>query len=132
MTMRSFTIRRVTDVSCAVLLVSLVVASARGDSLRHLFLDPAFLQSRENVTLHVNPPQRSELVIRTDKPWEQRMISLFLTVREEDGKLRMWYICRSKENEPNVAYADDLAPNFDPVGTLEEQTISCALYRASP
>ena len=34
------------------------------------------------------------------------MISFFLTVREEEGKLRMWYICRDAENQPNLAYAE--------------------------
>ncbi len=108
MKMRCFTIRRVPAIFYALLLLVFVAAPARGQSLRHLFLDPAFLQTSENVSLRVNPPQRSELVIRTDQPWEQRMISLFLTVREEEGKLRMWYICRSKANEPNVAYAESV------------------------
>ena len=106
--MRRFNTRRTPTIFCVALLTSLAAATARGESLRHLFLDPAFLQTSENVSLRVNPLQRSELVIRTDQPWEQRMISLFLTVREEAGKLRMWYICRSKENEPNVAYAESV------------------------
>ncbi|MBI5393781.1 MAG: hypothetical protein HZA91_00640 [Verrucomicrobia bacterium] len=73
---------------------------------RHLFLDPAFVQQATNVSLHVNPPQQREIVIRPDKPWEQLMISFYLTVRDEEGKLRMWYICRDKANRPNVAYAE--------------------------
>ncbi|OAI55517.1 hypothetical protein AYO49_01155 [Verrucomicrobiaceae bacterium SCGC AG-212-N21] len=81
-------------------------ATARGESLRHLFLDPAFLQSSENTSLHVHAPERREVVIRADQPWEKLMISFFLTVREEEGKLRMWYICRDADNEPNLAYAE--------------------------
>jgi hypothetical protein len=73
---------------------------------RHLFLDPAFLHQKEHATLAVNPPRSQEVVIRADQPWEQLMISFFLTVREEEGKLRMWYICRDKDNQPNVAYAE--------------------------
>ena len=76
------------------------------DPGRHLFLDPATVTQLENASLHVNPPQQRDLVIRPDQPWEQLMISFFLTVREEEGKLRMWYICRDKENHPNVAYAE--------------------------
>jgi hypothetical protein len=34
------------------------------------------------------------------------MISFFLTVRDEGEKLRMWYICRDADNQPNVAYAE--------------------------
>ena len=74
--------------------------------LRHLFLDPAFLTQSKGATLHVNPPRPGELVITHDKPWEQLMITFFLTVREEQGKLRLWYTCRDKENQPNVAYAE--------------------------
>lgn len=73
---------------------------------RHLFLDPAFVQDAKGVALHVNPPQQREIVIRPDKPWEQLMISFYLTVLDEEGKLRMWYICRDKQNRPNVAYAE--------------------------
>ena len=64
------------------------------------------LQDAENVVLRVNPPQAKEIVIRADKPWEERMISLFLTVLDEGSKLRMWYICRDRDNRPNVAYAE--------------------------
>lgn len=90
------------------LLVCLIVlpAISPAQSLRHLFLDPAFLEQSDNVALHVNPPQQREVVIRPDKPWEQLMISLFLTVLDDGGKLRMWYICRDRKNVPNVAYAE--------------------------
>lgn len=86
--------------------LSVLPAISPAQSLRHLFLDPAFLEQSDNVALHVNPPQQREVVIRTDKPWEQLMISLFLTVLDDGGKLRMWYICRDKKNVPNVAYAE--------------------------
>ncbi|MFA6563932.1 MAG: hypothetical protein WCV00_18670 [Verrucomicrobiia bacterium] len=92
----------------AVLLACFGTLSSAADAMpsRHLFLDPAFVQQTTNVSLHVNPPQRREIVIRPDKPWEQLMISFYLTVLDEEGKLRMWYICRDKENRPNVAYAE--------------------------
>ncbi|MCX6898916.1 MAG: hypothetical protein NT105_09465 [Verrucomicrobia bacterium] len=92
----------------AVLLACFGTLSSAADAmpLRHLFLDPAFVQQTTNVSLHVNPPQQREIVIRPDKPWERLMISFYLTVLDEEGKLRMWYICRDKENRPNVAYAE--------------------------
>jgi len=88
-----------------VLLLGAAPAPAAGPA-RHLFLDPAFLQEVNGAALHVNPPQQREIVIRPDQPWEQLMISFFLTVRDEEGKLRMWYICRDKANAANVAYAE--------------------------
>lgn len=79
---------------------------ALAESERHLFLDPAFIEQSHGAALHVNRPESKEIVIRPDKPWEQLMINLYLTVREEEGRLRMWYICRDAESRPNVAYAE--------------------------
>ena len=77
---------------------------------RHLFLDPAILARTEGAALQVNPASRRETVIVTDKPWENHLISFFLTVREEAGKLRMWYVCRDGYGTPgsqaNLAYAE--------------------------
>lgn len=92
---------RVGVVVALVLLVNLRAASPR-----FLFIDPALIERSEGVALAVNPAQRRETVIRPDQPWEQLMISFFLTVRDEGGKLRMWYICRDKANQPNLAYAE--------------------------
>ena len=85
----------------------LVLATASpAQAEHHLFLDPEFVQHAQRASLHVNPPQQRELVIQHDKQWEKLMITFFLTVREEQGKLRMWYICRDAQNQPNVAYAE--------------------------
>ena len=76
---------------------------------RYLFLDPALLTHTEGAEVHINPASRRETVIRADRPWEKHMISFFLTVREDSGKLRMWYICRDdygEVGEANVAYAE--------------------------
>lgn len=73
---------------------------------RHLFLDPTLLAEVDHAALRVNPPHSREVVLRPDRPWEQLMISFFLTVREEEGRLRLWYICRDRDNQPNVAYAE--------------------------
>ena len=76
---------------------------------RHLFLDPAMLASVEHAWLKTNPAQRRETVIVADRPWEKHMISFFLTVRDEGGKLRMWYVCRDDDGErgkANLAYAE--------------------------
>ncbi|MCP5538665.1 MAG: hypothetical protein H7A52_00775 [Akkermansiaceae bacterium] len=94
----------------AIILTLLLVAFRleAAPPVRHLFLDPAFLTESEGVQLRVNPPQRREVVIRADKPWEKLMISFYLTVLDdpETGTLRLWYICRDAKNRPNVAYAE--------------------------
>lgn len=73
---------------------------------RFLFLDPALVEIPSSMSLRVHPPRRAETVILPDKPWEQLMISFFLTVRKEGDKFRMWYICRDKEDRANLAYAE--------------------------
>lgn len=87
-------------------MLPLALAATAPSPTRLLFLDPAVIVSSEHTTLEVNPPEAREVVIRPDRPWEQLMISFFLTVRDEGEKLRMWYICRDKDNQPNVAYAE--------------------------
>ena len=76
---------------------------------RHLFLDPALITEKSDVELRTNPASRRETVIFPDQPWEKHIISFFLTVREEGGKLRMWYICRDdwgEGSQANLAYAE--------------------------
>ena len=86
---------------------SMAGAPASGPT-RHLFLDPAFVREAHGAALAVNPPKSSEIVIRADKPWEEFMITFYLSVIDDNGKLRMWYICRDKEKKPNVAYAESV------------------------
>jgi hypothetical protein len=76
---------------------------------RYLFLNPALIDQSDNVTVRTNPAQRRETVIFPDQPWEKHLISFFLTVRDENEKLRMWYVCRDDYGEgsqANLAYAE--------------------------
>jgi hypothetical protein len=88
--------------------LAFMLAAVAGASPRHLFLDPALLTESERAELRVNPPQRSEIVIMPDRPWEKRMITFYTTVIEEGGRLRMWYVCRDDDNRPNLAYAESV------------------------
>lgn len=94
------------------LIVSLASAPAKApEAPRNLFLDPSLLEKMENTQLRINPPEQKEVVIQPDKPWEQLMISFFLTVLDENGKLRMWYACRDRDqtdptSDANLAYAE--------------------------
>ena len=82
------------------------LAGAPASPTRHLFLDPAFVREAQGAELVVNAPLSSEIVIRRDQPWEKLMISFYLSVIDEGGKLRMWYICRDEDGEPHLAYAE--------------------------
>jgi hypothetical protein len=85
--------------------VAIAVSLAAGPT-RHLFLDPAFVHDAQGATLRVNPPLREDRVMGSDRPWEQLMISFYTTVRDEGGRMRMWYVCRDRQNRANVAYAE--------------------------
>ncbi len=82
--------------------------ASAGAPTRHLFLDPAFVREADGAALVVNPPRSSEIVIRADKPWEEFMITFYLTVLDDGGKLRMWYVCRDKDKKGNLAYAESV------------------------
>lgn len=89
-----------------VLFCCLLLAASAFAQQRHSFLDPTFVAKSEGTALHVNPPHQRDVVIKPDKPWEQLMISFYCSVLDDGGKLRLWYICRDKDNQPNVAYAE--------------------------
>ena len=84
---------------------SLAGAPAAGPT-RHRFLDHEFVREAQCAALVVNPPKSSEIVIRADKPWEQFMITFYLSVIDDGGKIRMWYVCRDKEKKGSLAYAE--------------------------
>lgn len=83
-----------------------LVACALPAQTRHLFLDPAFVHDAQDVALTVNPAQRREVVIQRDRPWESFMITFYLSVIDEGGKLRMWYDTRESTSIAHLAYAE--------------------------
>ncbi len=87
---------------------SLTTVDAVQGPVRHLFLDPAFIVECAGADLVVNPPRAKERVIVRDRPWEQFMITFYLSVLEEKGRLRMWYVCRDADKAPNLAYAESV------------------------
>ena len=61
---------------------------------KHLFLDEFLIDKAENVTLTANPPQRKELVLIADRPWERGGITAYCNVLH-DPKLdeyRLYYV----------------------------------------
>jgi hypothetical protein len=85
---------------------SSLLGAPAADPTRYLFLDPAFVRAAQGAVLRVNPPLREDRVMVPDRPWEHLMISFYTTVRDEGGRLRLWYICRDSQNQANVAYAE--------------------------
>lgn len=57
-----------------------------------LFLDPAVIDSSENVDLRVCQPRDRQIVITPDKPWEKNgYITFFSSVIKDNGVYRMYY-----------------------------------------
>ncbi|MDD5604222.1 MAG: hypothetical protein PHG48_09165, partial [Eubacteriales bacterium] len=71
-----------------------------------LFVNKDIIAESRNFTVRMNPPLESAVVMRADKPWEDRFIAFYLTVIDINGLLRMWYTCRDKEGQGNIAYAE--------------------------
>lgn len=88
------------------LLTGVLAASPEPTRTRWLFLDPGLLAEAEHTVLRVNPPTAREVVLRPDRTWEGLMISFYLSILDEGQRLRMWYICRDRQNRPNLAYAE--------------------------
>jgi len=86
--------------------LALAVAPMLSAQTRHLFLDPGFVGESAGVALTVNPPHRSDIVLRRDQPWESFMITFYLSVIDEGGKLRMWYDARESTKIAHLAYAE--------------------------
>ena len=71
-----------------------------------LFLDQKIIDSNTNVQFMTHPPVDREIIFYPDKPWEDRMLSIFSTVLFIDGKYMLFYSTCNKEGERNTAYAE--------------------------
>ncbi len=74
-----------------------LAAQGEGKSPRHvggdkqLFIDHCFIETKENVTLVVNPPiKRPGAILHSDKPWDAFRLTYF-SVAEDEGVYKMWY-----------------------------------------
>ena len=77
---------------------------------KQLFIDHRFIQSRQNVELVVNPPEKLEgAVLKSDRPWEQAYFT-YLSIIEDEGGFRMWYqaldVPHWWEDTSKVCYAE--------------------------
>jgi len=62
---------------------------------KELFLDDELIESRRNVELVVNRPEKECVnVLVPEADWEQQQIGPWVSVMEEDGRYRMWYQTR--------------------------------------
>jgi len=69
---------------------------------KHLFIDEFLIASKQNVTLRVNPPQRKELVIIPDRPWERNGITSYCNVfwDPHTKQYRLYYVPIHLDSNP--------------------------------
>ena len=99
--------------SLALAAAILLAVAAPAEPRRHLFLDPDFLQEHRGVEWRVTPPEKREAVLRPEHPWENLMVGFFVTVRDEDGILRMWYMCGDRDGQKRRSYPIAYAESAD-------------------
>ena len=78
---------------------------------KQLFIDDKWFFSQKGMTLTVNPPTKSGVVSRPEKPWDEIAIYAYSTILEHDGKYKMWYDAMSnlgedKNHRRSVCYAE--------------------------
>jgi hypothetical protein len=68
----------------------------------HLFIDEFLIAEKKNVTLCVNPPQRKELVLIADRPWERNGITSYANVLWDPiaKEYRLYYVPIHLESNP--------------------------------
>jgi len=76
-------------------------------SAKQVFVDGRFVASSEGVRLVVNRPRPTgERLITGDKPWEDFWVGGYMSVIQEEDRIRLWYECADTRGGDHVAYAE--------------------------
>ena len=75
---------------------------------KQLFLDGSFFASSKNVTLRMNPPVKMGPVLLPDKPWESADMGFCVSVVDDGGRCKMWYLTEGKDSKGayHLCYAE--------------------------
>lgn len=72
---------------------------------KQLFIDDRFIASSRNVELCMNPPVKLGVVLRPDRPWEDKSIGFCASVMEHGGVFKLFYRADSHEKGASVCLA---------------------------
>ena len=72
---------------------------------KQLFIDRRFIAHSQNVELHMNPPVKLGVVLRPERPWEDKSIGFCASVIEHDGVFKAFYRADSHEKGASVCLA---------------------------
>jgi hypothetical protein len=58
---------------------------------KQLFIDERFMEAARGITLRMKPPAKLGVVLRPDRPWEDKSLGFCASVLEYEGQLRLYY-----------------------------------------
>jgi hypothetical protein len=72
---------------------------------KQLFIDHQFIACSQNVALCMNPPAKVGVVLRPDRPWENKSIGFCASVLEHNGVFKLFYRADGHEKGASVCLA---------------------------
>ena len=75
-------------------------------STRQLFIDELFFDQQDNVKLTMHVPQVREVVLVTDKPWEDSIGPRYASVLRDRDVFKMWYRADTGHEHYVTCYAE--------------------------
>ena len=72
---------------------------------KQLFIDNRFIADSRNVELCMNPPVKLGVVLRPERPWEDKSIGFCASVIEHDGVFKLFYRADGREKGASVCLA---------------------------
>jgi hypothetical protein len=72
---------------------------------KQLFIDRRFIHSSRGITVAVNPPRKEGVALEGTAPWEKERIGAYLSVIEDGGVLKMWYMSFAGKGGGRLCYA---------------------------
>jgi hypothetical protein len=77
--------------------LSLAASPIDVGSRKQVLIDNRFFATSKNVVLRMNPATKKGPVLLPDKPWESMDIGYCVSVVEDQGQYKMWYLARDRE-----------------------------------
>lgn len=72
---------------------------------RQLFFDRRFIAEAKGIDLKSNPPRKAGPVLLPDMPWEKQHIGSYISVIEDGGLFKMWYMSFAGKGGGRLCYA---------------------------
>jgi len=72
---------------------------------KQVFIDDRFIATSRNVELRMNPPLKLGVVLRPERPWEDKSIGFCASVIEHGGVFRLFYRADGREKGASVCLA---------------------------